>query len=227
MLRMDSRPSLSPALLLGLPLRVLPTAPVRWMAQQIARSAMRRHPDVGERLAGFSGRRLLLDPTDLPLAFVIELTERVPRVDVIAEGHDPATPVHATVRGSLADLASLAEGRVDGDALFFSRRLAMSGETELIVAIRNALDGAGMALDELLAEAFGPFRPLGRRILHDAARGYARLEADLSLLSGAITGSLPAEVARLSQELHRLRQELDETRRLARRAPLRDGQGTA
>jgi predicted lipid carrier protein YhbT len=182
---------------------------------------MRRHSDVGERLAGLAGRRLLLDPTDLPLAFVLELTDGTPRVEIIAQGRDPASPVHATVSGSLADLTSLAEGRIDGDALFFSRRLTVSGEMELIVAIRNALDGAGIELGELLAEAFGPFRPFVRRILQDIARSHARLDADLSLLSGAVTSPLRAELARLAAELDHLRRELDEARRHSRLAQRR------
>jgi len=45
-----------------------------------------------------------------------------------------------TVRASLADYLALALRREDPDTLFFSRRLVLEGDTELGVALKNALD---------------------------------------------------------------------------------------
>ena len=48
------------------------------------------------------------------------------------------------------------DGALDGDALFFSRDLQVSGDTEAVVVLRNALDDVeGSALDSVIA-AFGP-----------------------------------------------------------------------
>lgn len=224
MLRIDSRVPLSASLLLGRPLEFLPVGPVRWLAQRIVRSAMRQQPEVSARLAGLAGKRLLLDPSDLPFAFVLELTDSTPRIEVVAQADDPAPPVHATVRGGLADLISLAEGRVDGDALFFSRRLSVGGEMELVVAVRNAMDGAEIGLEKLLLGRIGgPFRSLGLRALRRLAQGHTRLEADLALLTAAVTASLREEIARQAVTLQRLQQEIGDGRRLPRRARHQEG----
>ena len=62
------------------------------------------------------------------------------------------------------------DGSLDGDALFFSRDLRVSGDTEAVVALRNALDDLqGSALDSVL-EAFGP-------LSKPAALGLAALRA--------------------------------------------------
>lgn len=223
MLRDDPAPPLSASLLLGWPLGFLPTTPVGWLVQRITDGVMRRHPEIGDRLSDFTGKRLLLDPSDLPLAFVLELTGDAPRVEVVTQDHDPASPVHATVRGSLADLVSVVEGRVDGDALFFSRRLCITGEVALVVAIRNAMDGAAIELTDLLPELpGGPIRFLGLRIMRGLGRGYLRLEADLSLLAGAMAGSLRADLTRQTAALDRLQQEVQDLRPSLQRAGRRN-----
>ncbi|MDP1582598.1 MAG: SCP2 sterol-binding domain-containing protein [Bradyrhizobium sp.] len=215
---------MSVSLLLGRPLEFLPVGPVRWLAQRIIRGAMRQHPQVNARLPGLAGKRLLLDPSDLPFAFVLELTDSDPRIEVVAQDDDPKLPIDATVRGALADLISLAEGRVDGDALFFSRRLSVSGEMELIVAVRNAMDGAAIGLERLLLGPIGgPFRSLGFRALRRLAQGHTRLEADLALLAAAVTASLREELARQAVTLQRLQQEIGDERRAPRRARHREG----
>jgi predicted lipid carrier protein YhbT len=48
-----------------------------------------------------------------------------------------------TVRASLPDYLALALRREDPDTLFFSRRLVLEGDTELGLALKNALDAIG------------------------------------------------------------------------------------
>jgi predicted lipid carrier protein YhbT len=48
-----------------------------------------------------------------------------------------------TIRASLADYLALALRREDPDTLFFSRRLVLEGDTELGLALKNALDAIG------------------------------------------------------------------------------------
>jgi len=45
-----------------------------------------------------------------------------------------------TIRASLRDYAALVLRREDPDTLFFTRRLAIEGDTELGLALKNALD---------------------------------------------------------------------------------------
>jgi O2-independent ubiquinone biosynthesis accessory factor UbiT len=49
-------------------------------------------------------------------------------------------PADVTVRASLRDYAALALRSEDPDTLFFTRRLVIEGDTELGLALKNALD---------------------------------------------------------------------------------------
>jgi len=48
-----------------------------------------------------------------------------------------------TIRASLRDYLALALRREDPDTLFFTRRLVVEGDTELGLALKNALDALG------------------------------------------------------------------------------------
>ncbi len=47
------------------------------------------------------------------------------------------------MRATLRDYAALALRREDPDSLFFTRRLVLEGDTELGLALKNALDALG------------------------------------------------------------------------------------
>ena len=49
-----------------------------------------------------------------------------------------------TVRASLRDYAALALRREDPDALFFSRRLVIEGDTALGLIVKNAIDSLAL-----------------------------------------------------------------------------------
>ena len=53
------------------------------------------------------------------------------------------------------NLLRLIDGRMDGDAIFFSRALQIEGDTEAIVSLRNALDNIEGSLAESVAGFFG------------------------------------------------------------------------
>lgn len=225
MLRSNSPPFLTVALVAGLPLRLLPTGPLTWLLRQVARTALHRYPGVGERLARLCGRRLLLDPSDLPLAFVLELTDGIPEITVLVQGRDSGVAVDAAVRGAFADLLALVEGRADADALFFSRDLHFTGDTEMIVGLRNALDDARIDLRALLTEALSRFVPLTGRILDIVAHGYTRLDEDLALLTLAVNAPSQNRLEQQAAEIERLRQELEELRRHSRRSSVHSERG--
>lgn len=67
------------------------------------------------------------------------------------------------MEGELVLLLALLEGRIDGDAVFFSRDLAVSGDMEAMLALRNALDDCEINLPSDLADMAGPLAPLVRR----------------------------------------------------------------
>ena len=68
-----------------------------------------------------------LVPDELPFAVIVRADTRRPKIRAIAKGDLDPSRVAAVVRGPLRLLAALADGRQDGDTLFFSRRIAIEG----------------------------------------------------------------------------------------------------
>ena len=144
-------------------LRPLPLAPLQPMLDALLGAVVGRHPRIFDRLGEHSEKRFGIEPTDLPFAFVLEPRHDTPRATAVRRL--PRAGLDARIAGSLAGLIGLANGAFDGDALFFSRDIVVEGDIEAIVALRNALDDAGV---DLLRDAvaclgwFGP--PLERAI---------------------------------------------------------------
>jgi predicted lipid carrier protein YhbT len=81
------------------------------------------------------------------------------RIDVLG----PDAEAESTVRGGATDLLLLASRLEDADTLFFQRRLQLTGDTELGLAVRNLLD-------QLPWETI----PLGLRIALNRGARFAR-----------------------------------------------------
>lgn len=107
------------------------------------------------------------------LGFGIELTLHPERPRLRSIGTDGTSAPDATIIGSLPALIGMLEGRLDGDALFFSRDLSIESDTELVLALRNAVDVARIDLVEdfcsLLGPAAGPAELACRRALEMAS----------------------------------------------------------
>jgi predicted lipid carrier protein YhbT len=73
-------------------------------------------------------------------------------------------------------------GTEDGDALFFSGDLEISGDTGAVLALRNALDDAELDLTEELAALAGGAGPL----LRQASRMLARASGLVLGRAGAL-----------------------------------------
>jgi predicted lipid carrier protein YhbT len=109
------------------------------------------------RLAEFVGRRIGVEASDLGLRWIVTIGER--SVEVL----DPSADAEATVRGEATDLLLLASRLEDADTLFFHRRLQLTGDVELGLAMRNLLD-------QLPWESL----PLALRIALDRGARFAR-----------------------------------------------------
>jgi predicted lipid carrier protein YhbT len=133
---------------------------------------LRRHPSVFERLADLDEPTFLIEPRELPLAFLMYADRARPRLEIVPK----STEVQATarIRGSLKTLIDLLEGRIDGDALFFSRELAVEGSIEAVVALRNAVDGEGFDVATDLLAVLGPLSGPGRAIVRASGAMLAR-----------------------------------------------------
>lgn len=80
------------------------------------------------------------------------------RVRLAAIGFVPARGrPDVAIRASAADYLRLARREEDPDTLFFARRLAIEGDTELGLAVKNALDAVEWSTASLLAALKRPF----------------------------------------------------------------------
>lgn len=147
-----------PMLLAPLPLPVLQPALNRIMQHMLA-----RYPALFARLGPHQHSRFCIDPTNLPFVFLLEPDSRAPRLRVFRRHQH--VEADARISGSLLNLLDLIDGRLDGDALFFSRELIVEGNTEAIVCLRNALDDVdGNAVDDIVNALVLFRRPMQRAL---------------------------------------------------------------
>ena len=108
-------------------------------------------------LGMFAYNRLRVEQMpDVSLPFVLVLTPRAELPQLTLHRRHAQPPFDACIAGTLANLLEMIDGSIDGDALFFSRALRVTGDTEAVVALRNALDDfEGSALESVIS-SFGP-----------------------------------------------------------------------
>ncbi len=138
------------------PLRLIPDPLFRHGSAQLITQVLAA-PLADGRLDEFAGRSIGVEVTDLGLRWVVAIGER--RIEVMDRGAD----AEATVRGSATDLLLLASRLEDADTLFFRRRLQLTGDVELGLALRNLLD-------QLPWESI----PLGLRVVLNRGARFAR-----------------------------------------------------
>lgn len=148
--------------LLALAGRWLPLLPLQPVLGVCLHGIQKRHPQIFDRLGSHATKRFGLDPTDLPFVFLLEPKRTNPRAVALRSMPDQ---IDVRITGPLAALIGLVDGSCDGDALFFSRDIRVEGDMEAAVALRNAIDEAGI---DIVAEAIawmGPLSPVAGQIL--------------------------------------------------------------
>ena len=208
-------PPFSPVLLLGLALKPLRPAVLQPVFDAMLRVVRRRHPDILERMEPFQDKIVCIDPVDLPFALLLEPNMAEPRLTV-RRAVDPDES-HATIRGPLETLIALAEGKVDGDALFFSRQLVIEGDTDVVVALRNAIDGAGIDLVADLTSTLGPLANPARRVADATLEAVGHLRHNVETLRQALIAPAMAGAAARDARLAELEAEIKALRKANRR----------
>jgi predicted lipid carrier protein YhbT len=155
-------------------------------AVALAVSHLLRGQPLAAQLGELAGKRFRLCIDDVPLAMTFEITATGLRRSTL--------PAHVTMRGALSDFIALARRQEDPDTLFFQRRLAVEGETETGLHLKNLLDGWEY---DVPAHVHAVMPPVLAHFTLAAARG-ARALHGLSLLRrpGSRRSNLRAETAR-------------------------------
>jgi predicted lipid carrier protein YhbT len=152
----DSHPLASAAL------SMVPSPVLARMVGLLTRIMRRRHPHLVENFSRLDHAIIHIEPTDLPHRFEIEFGAGQMDVRVLTDDDPP--PPDARIRGSLAALIALLEGKIDSDAMFFTRDIEITGSTAVSVAVRNTLDREEIVMRDEIAALFGPFERPARRI---------------------------------------------------------------
>ena len=128
-------------------LNVVPAALPELVGRLAFARMLTRHPKLLVRLGEHAARTYAFTPTDIPFAFAV-----VPRTGAVtARRRGSRQPWDLQVSGPLIVLLALAEGRIDGDAEFFGRQIAIEGDMEAALALRNALENEAIDLTRDLA----------------------------------------------------------------------------
>lgn len=208
-------PPFSPVLLLGMALKPLRPQMLQPIFDSMLAIIRRRHPDILERMADYAAKPVCIDPTDLPFVILLDPNPESPALTVRRE-IDP-DEVAATIHGPLEMLIALAEGKVDGDALFFSRKLVIEGDTEVVVALRNAIDGAGIDLIEDISQHLGPLGKTFRGMAGAAFNLIGRMRDDFEMLRASLIAPAVKDVNAQSARIAALETEIKQLRKAARR----------
>ncbi|OAN52340.1 lipid carrier protein [Paramagnetospirillum marisnigri] len=208
-------PPFSPVLLLGLALQPLRPQMLQPLFDAMLRMIRARHPDILERMADYADKPVCIDPTDLP--FVILLDPHPEHPALLVRRQIENGEAAAVIHGSLETLVALAEGKVDGDALFFSRRLVIEGDTEVVVALRNAVDGAGIDLIDDISAQLGPLGTAFRRLAGTAAGLAGRLRDDFETLRASLIAPAVKDVDAQGARINALEAEIRQLRKAQRR----------
>lgn len=155
--------------------RFLPPVPLfllQPILKRIAARVARENPSLFNRLGPHKTARFVIDPQGLPFGLLLIPNPEALTFRAFHRRAEPASD--ARIGGKFLDLLGLLDGGADGDALFFSRDLDVTGNTEAVVCLRNALDDVEGSIAETVAGMFGP---PGRATLAGMRRMAARAAA--------------------------------------------------
>ena len=131
-----------------------PTFVLQPILKRIVRKIAKQNPDMFNRLGPYKSANFVIDPINFPFALVLR-----PNPDdlLLRACNRHSLPEHeARIAGTFINLLQLVDCDLDGDALFFSRDLEITGNTEAVVCLRNALDDVDGSIAQSVAQMFGP-----------------------------------------------------------------------
>jgi len=137
----------------SLPFAFLPLLVINRVLSRLAQHIAVKRPEIFERLEGHHHKLFALNPVNLPLVFCLYPDPQ--NVCLKAYRRHRAPVADSTISGSFLTLLGMIDGRLDGDALFFTRDLHVEGDTEAIVCLRNALDDVDGSIADDVAAYFG------------------------------------------------------------------------
>jgi O2-independent ubiquinone biosynthesis accessory factor UbiT len=140
--------------LMPLVLRTVPLFVIQAALDRIVGNVHLNRPRLFARMGPAAGKAILIDPVDMPFTVLMRPDNENPDMRAYRRGNAPEAD--AQIRGTFAGLFKMLDTQLDGDALFFSRDLKITGELDVVVALRNALDDIDGSIASDVAALFGP-----------------------------------------------------------------------
>lgn len=193
-------------IVLGMALSFLPLPLVEHLLNRCMRRLDAHCPNLRGRLADANGKCFALVMVDMPFTVLMRIKNGSPACVLLSKHnvYSADVSIHATSQKLLA----LLEGKEDGDALFFSRHLQVSGDTEALLILRNALDSEPVNLREILYSVFGPFEDMARRISKPVESVGMRLARDIQQLHHALIQPLTQRQHAFTLQLQQMEKRL-------------------
>lgn len=202
----DTTSDLSIVLVLGILFKKCPLTVLQPFLAKSMRIMQEKHPGIFDRLSA-EEFDFVIDAIDLPFIFYLKPSKSKPILKAIRRTEN--TNASATVKGTLTNLLKLFEGKVDGDAMFFSKELIIEGSTAATVALRNAVDGEEMSIINDLAEIFSPFEELAEKFGLFSIKKYNSIQDNFNKISSAILSHTQKEIFSLKNKIYDIEEELD------------------
>lgn len=197
--------SFSPMLALGMLAGVLPAMPLEYLLKIFTKWIESNHPDVLKRLSPLTGTRFLICPTDFPQSLLITIKERSVHCALVKEN---AASAEVIISGPLLSLIDMMDGKVDGDALFFSRDLTVEGDMEALLTLRNAMDSEEIDIRDELLQTIGPFKKPADSFMKSGNKLYQNLTKNMNIISQAITKPVTNRCAILEKDNQNLQNQV-------------------
>jgi len=136
--------------LVGKIIRPLPLFPLEKIFKLILKKIIAKNPNVFKRMGEYAGDKFLIKITDLPFVVVIDTSPKAPNIYVRRDADN--LEIAATVTAPILSHVKMLTGELDGDALFFAREIRISGSTESVLALRNAVDSMDLDIKQFIKD---------------------------------------------------------------------------
>ncbi|MFQ5622508.1 MAG: SCP2 domain-containing protein [Paracoccaceae bacterium] len=157
------------------PMPPLPLFVLQPVLHRIVTRIAAENPGMFNRLGPHRRDVFLIDPVNMPFRLLLRPDPDDLMFRAVSRRETPAHD--AGIAGRFLDLLRLMDADEDGDALFFSRELTVTGDTEAVVCLRNALDDVEGSIADRVARMFGPPGRVALSVLRRAgARGDVNTE---------------------------------------------------
>lgn len=194
---------------------LMPRATLEHGLELLMRRLSHASPRLFRNLAAMQPATILIEPLDLPRRFLLTLGQSPVTLELMQGMVTDDSSATAHIKGKLKALLDLLDSHIDGDALFFTRALTLTGDTSVVVALRNALERDPIDSLGSVASLFGPFAPLAKSAMLRADQTMRNI-AD-ALGQSPQNESLAASLERQESANEKLRQDIDDLKsRLAR-----------